>query len=288
MKKAVFGIAQTEQQAIRIANDLRSAGFSGNDISVLFPDKEGTRDFAHEQHTKAPEGAVSGVVAGGIIGGALGWLVGIGSLAIPGLGPFIAAGPILAALSGATVVGTAGGIAGALIGMGIPEYEAKRYEGKIRGGNILISVHAESSDEVSRAKKIFKDAGAEDISYTGEEGVNDEARAEASYESSARPVTQPYDAEPYLSYEPVFRQDFTSTYAQTGHPYTYYEPAYRYGYTLATDPRYRDREWDVIEPEARRGWSNNGHGTWEEFKEAVRRAWDTARSQRSARYVSPK
>ena len=286
MKKAVFGIAKTEPQAIRIANDLRAAGFSSNDISVLLPAKEGTRDFAHEQHTKAPEGAVSGVVAGGIIGGAFGWLVGIGSLAIPGLGPFIAAGPILAALSGVAAGGTFGGIAGALVGMGIPEYEAKRYEGKIRGGNILISVHAESSDEVSRAKKIFKDAGAEDISYTGEESVSDKAPEEVSYESSARPFTQPYDVEPYISYEPVFRQDFMSTYGQTGKPYAYYERAYRYGYILATDPRYRDREWDMIEPEAQRGWSENGHGTWVEFKGVVRRAWDIVRGQRSARQAS--
>jgi hypothetical protein len=289
MKKAVFGIAKTEQQAIRIANDLRAAGFSSNDISVLFPDKEGTRDFAHEQHTKAPEGAVSGAVAGGIIGGALGWLVGIGSLAIPGLGPFIAAGPILAALSGAAVVGTAGGITGALVGMGIPEYEAKRYEGKIRGGNILISVHAESSDEVSRAKKFFMDADAEDISYTGEESVSDEAPEEATYEPSARPLTQPYAAEPsnsYISYDPVFHEDFASTYGQTGQPYTYYEPAYRYGYMLATDPRYRDRDWDLIEPEAQRGWSERGHGTWVEFKGAVRRAWDIVRGQRSARQAA--
>jgi hypothetical protein len=289
MKKAVFGIAKTEQQAIRITNDLRSAGFSNNDISVLLPDKEGTRDFAHEQHTKAPEGAVSGVVAGGIIGGAFGWLVGIGSLAIPGLGPFIAAGPILAALSGVAAGGTVGGITGALVGMGIPEYEAKRYEGKIRGGNILISVHAESSDEVSRAKQIFKDADAEDISYTGEESVSDETRAETLSEPSPRPSTPTYEAEPnisYVSYEPVFRQDFTSAYGQMGRPYTYYEPAYRYGYMLATDPRYRDREWNMIEPEAERGWSGHGQGTWGEFKEAVRRAWDIVRGHHSARRVA--
>src|SRR5690349_24812894 len=192
MKKAVFGIAKTEPQAIRIANDLRAAGFSSNDISVLLPDKEGTRDFAHEQHTKAPEGAVSGVVAGGIIGGAFGWLVGIGSLAIPGLGPFIAAGPILAALSGVAAGGTVGGITGALVGMGIPEYEAKRYEGKIREGNILISVHAENADEVSRAKDVFKNAGAEDVAYTGEESVNRDSR-DASYETPARRSTQTYD-----------------------------------------------------------------------------------------------
>jgi hypothetical protein len=171
MAKAVLCIARRRAQAEEIVNALKAAGFSNNDISVLLPDKEGTRDFAHEQHTKAPEGAVTGAAAGGITLGALGWLVGIGSLAIPGLGPFIAAGPILAALSGAAVGGAVGGLAGGLIGMGIPEYEAKQYEGKIKEGNILISAHTDNSDEVSRAKEIFKNAGAEDISYTGESAV---------------------------------------------------------------------------------------------------------------------
>jgi hypothetical protein len=285
MAKSVFGIAKSEEQAIRIANDLRAAGFGGNDISVLFPDKQGTRDFAHEQHTKAPEGAVSGAVTGGVIGGALGWLVGIGSLAIPGVGPFIAAGPLLAALSGVAAGGTVGGIAGGLIGMGIPEYEAKRYEGKLKEGNILISVHAESSDEVARAKDVFKRAGAEDIAYTGEESVDGHSR-DASYETSSRRSTQPYDAEPYNSYEPLFREDFTSMYGHTGRPYTDYEPAYQYGYTLATDPRYRDREWDAIEPEARRGWTEHGRGSWEQFKDAVRRARDRVSGRRSAEQAS--
>ena len=134
-------------QAVRIANALKEAGFGDDDISVLFPDKTGTRDFAHEQNTKAPEGAATGAGAGGIVGGGLGWLVGIGSLAIPGVGPFIAAGPIMAALGGAAIGATVGGLTGALVGMGIPEIEAKQYESKIRGGNILISVHTESSDE---------------------------------------------------------------------------------------------------------------------------------------------
>ena len=285
MAKSVFGIARTEEQAIRIANDLRAAGFSHNDISVLFPDKQGTRDFAHEQHTKAPEGAVSGVVTGGIIGGALGWLVGIGSLAIPGLGPFIAAGPILAALGGVAAGGTAGGIVGALVGMGIPEYEAKRYEGKIREGNILISVHADNSDEVSRAKDIFRNAGAEDIAYTGEESVKGQER-DTSYEASVPRSTQPYDAQPYMSYEPMFRQDFTTMYGHTGRAYADYEPAYRYGYTLATDPRYRDRDWEVIEPEAKRGWAEDGRGTWEEFKDAIRRARERVLGRRSPERAS--
>ena len=173
--KAVFGIAKSVAQAEQIANGLKAAGFSGDDISVLFPDKEGTRDFAHEQHTKAPEGAATGAGTGGVLGGALGWLVGIGSLAIPGVGPFIAAGPIMAALAGAAVGAAAGGLAGALVGLGIPEYEAKRYEGKIREGNILISVHTDDGNEVNRAKEIFKREGAEDISYTGEASVRSRA-----------------------------------------------------------------------------------------------------------------
>src|SRR5688572_11489129 len=146
-KSSVICIASSEPQAITIVDRLKAAGFSNNDISVLFPDKTGTKDFAHEQHTKAPEGAATGSITGGVLGGALGWLAGIGALAIPGVGPFIAAGPIMAALGGAAVGGTVGGITGALIGLGIPEYEAKRYEGKIREGGILISVHADDSDE---------------------------------------------------------------------------------------------------------------------------------------------
>jgi hypothetical protein len=168
MAQAVFCLAKTEAQAITIVDQLKAAGFSPNDISVLLPDKTGTKDFAHEQHTKAPEGATAGAGTGGVLGGALGWLVGIGALAIPGLGPFIAAGPIMAALSGAAAGAALGGIAGALVGLGIPEYEAKRYEGKIKEGNLLISVHTENRTERDRAKRIFEQAGAEDIADTAE------------------------------------------------------------------------------------------------------------------------
>jgi len=168
MEKAVICIAKSEEQAVRIVNQLKEAGFSNNDISVLLPDRAGTRDFAHELHTKAPEGAATGAVAGGVAAGVLGWLAGIGSLAIPGVGPLIAAGPIMAALSGAAAGGAVGGLTGALIGFGIPEYEAKQYEGKVKNGNILISVHTEDSKERSAAKEIFDRAHAGDISYTGE------------------------------------------------------------------------------------------------------------------------
>jgi len=172
--KAVFGLVSSETQAEQIVNELQSAGFAGSDISVLFPDKQGTRDFAHEQNTKAPEGAVTGGVAGGVAGGALGLLAGIGALAIPGLGPFIAAGPIMATLSGAAAGATVGGIAGALVGMGIPELEAKRYEGKIKDGNILLAVHIDDSDQQKAAKDILEDGGAEDIKTGGEAKVPDD------------------------------------------------------------------------------------------------------------------
>ncbi len=177
MGKAVFCIVQNYAQALRVVGDLKTAGFSNNDISVLMPDKSGTRDFAHEQGTKAPEGAVTGASAGGAIGGTLGWLAGIGSLAIPGIGPFIAAGPIMAALSGAAVGAAVGGITGSLIGLGIPEIQAKQYEGKVKGGNVLISVHSEDSAETKRAKDIFERSGAEDISSTDEASVKKEMRA---------------------------------------------------------------------------------------------------------------
>ena len=167
-KKSVFCIATTRSQADQIVDQLKSASFSNNDISVLFPDKGTTHDFAHEKHTKAPEGTATGAGTGGVIGGALVWIAGIGALAIPGVGPFIAAGPIIAALSGAAVGAAVGGIAGGLIGLGIPEIEAKRYEGKIKEGNLLISVHADNSKEITRAKDIFTKAGAQDICTTGE------------------------------------------------------------------------------------------------------------------------
>jgi hypothetical protein len=175
-KKSVFCIATSRDQAERIVDNLKNAGFSNNDISVLFPDRATTHDFAHEKHTKAPEGIATGAGSGGVVGGALGWLAGIGALAIPGVGPFIAAGPILAALSGAAVGATIGGIAGGLIGLGIPELEAKRYEGKIREGNILLSVHTDRPREIAGAEKIFKDAGAQDICATGESSAPEKTK----------------------------------------------------------------------------------------------------------------
>jgi hypothetical protein len=165
---AAFGIYRDASSVDSAVDALRQAGFRNTDISVLFPENEGTKDFAHEKNTKAPEGTAAGVGTGAIVGGGLGWLAGIGALAIPGVGPFIAAGPIMAALAGVGVGGAIGGIAGALVGMGIPEYEAKRYEGRVKEGGILLSVHCDSSDWTKKAKELLKNTGAEDISSTGE------------------------------------------------------------------------------------------------------------------------
>ena len=171
MKQSVAGIVKTRLEAENLVNALRANGFGDNEISALFPDKEGTKDFAHDNSTKAPEGAVTGATTGGVIGGTLGLLAGIGAIAVPGVGPLIAAGPIMATLSGAAVGATVGGIAGALIGMGIPEYEAKMYEGKIRDGNILLAVHCDTNDELKAAEELFKQYGATDIKRVGEASV---------------------------------------------------------------------------------------------------------------------
>src|SRR6266852_3533688 len=165
---AVYGIYRDRAHVEDAVDALIDNGFRSEDISVLMPENVGTKDFAHEKKTKAPEGAAAGASTGAVVGGTLGLLAGIGALAIPGLGPFIAAGPIVGALAGAGVGGALGGIAGALIGMGIPEYEAKRYEGRIQHGNILLSVHADDSQWVDRAKKILEHTGAEDIASSAE------------------------------------------------------------------------------------------------------------------------
>src|ERR1700726_1816520 len=165
---AVFGIYTDRSSLERGVEALKTAGFSNNDVSVLFPENQGTKDFAHEKNTKAPEGTATGATSGAVIGGTLGWLPGKGALAIPGLGPFIAAGPIMAALAGAGAGGVVGGLAGALVGMGIPEYEAKRYEGRVKEGGILLSVHSDNSEWTKKAKEVLERTGAHDVSSTGE------------------------------------------------------------------------------------------------------------------------
>lgn len=175
--KAVFGIYPTADQAERAVDSLITAGFATTDISVLLPDSRSTKEFAHHKETKAPEGTAVGVTAGGAVGGTLGVLAGIGALAIPGLGPFIAAGPIMAGLAGLGVGGAVGGLVGALVGMGIPEYEAKRYEGRVKDGGTLLSVHCDTSEQIDRAKEVLKTTGAEDVASAGEATGADPAKA---------------------------------------------------------------------------------------------------------------
>jgi hypothetical protein len=169
---AVFGIYRDREHVENAVNVFMDEGFRAADVSVLLPDNVGTKDFAHEKHTKAPEGAATGAGTGAVVGGTLGLLAGIGALAIPGLGPFIAAGPIMATLAGVGSGGVIGGFIGALVGMGIPEYEAKRYEGLIKQGRVLLSVHCDDSDWVRRAKNILERTGATDISSSGESGAD--------------------------------------------------------------------------------------------------------------------
>jgi len=176
---AVFGIFRSTSAAAEAIGRLREAGYRNTDISILVPENLGTKDFGHEKATKAPEGAAAGGAGGAVVGGVLGWLAGIGALAIPGLGPFIAAGPIMAALAGAGGGGMVGGLVGGLAGLGMPEYEAKRYEGRVKEGGVLMSVHCDDSEWVSRAEKIFKECGAQDVSSTSE--------ASADYQASNRP-----------------------------------------------------------------------------------------------------
>lgn len=179
---AVFGIFPARGMAEEAVDRLLANGFRNEDISVLMQDNAGTKDFAHEKHTKAPEGAATGVLAGGVIGGTIGLLAGIGVLAIPGLGPLIAAGPVIAALTGIGSGTVVGGLLGALIGMGIPEYEAKRYEGRIKEGGVLLSVHCDNSDWVVKAKDVLRNSGAEDIAAASE--------ARADFATSDKPLSR--------------------------------------------------------------------------------------------------
>jgi hypothetical protein len=182
---AAFGIYRDEVSLRNGVERLQREGFRPTDLSILFPENVGTKDFAHEKGTKAPEGAATGAGSGAVIGGVLGWLAGVGSITIPGVGPFLAAGPIMAALAGMGVGGTAGGLIGALAGAGIPEYEAKRYQGMLKNGGILISVHCDNSEWTSKAKDILERTGADDVSSTGE------ARADFAESDKPRPRTAP-------------------------------------------------------------------------------------------------
>lgn len=189
---AAFGIFPTRSKAETAVDKLHAAGFSSDDVSVLMADKQGSKDFASEKNTKAPEGTTAGVLGGGTLGGTLGLLAGLGALAIPGVGPLIAAGPIMGALAGLGIGGAVGGLVGALVGLGIPEYEAKRYEGRVNDGGILVSVHCESSEEISRAKDVLKAAGGEDIASSGEKAVSSHTATNVDEVDTTQRMHAPY------------------------------------------------------------------------------------------------
>jgi hypothetical protein len=178
---AVYGLYATPGTAEAAVDHLLQRGFTNSSISVLLPDDESTRAFAHEKATKAPEGTTTGAATGGVLGGTLGLLAGIGALAIPGVGPFIAVGPIMATLAGVGVGGAVGGLVGALVGMGIPEYEAKRYEGAVKDGGVLLSIHCDTSEQIDAAKRALKETGAKDISSSGEAGSDSKAGVHTTY-----------------------------------------------------------------------------------------------------------
>lgn len=207
-KVAAFGIFKSQANVERAVDALKMANFNNSDISVLLPDKEGTREFAHEKATKAPEGATTGGATGAILGGTLGWLVGLGTLAIPGVGPFIAAGPIMAALAGAGIGTAVGGLGGALVGMGIPEYEAKRYEGVVKNGGILLSVHCSTDEAKDRAKKILESMGGEGIASASEARSDTDMRGTTSGPTMSRAETLMGTNRPLQNQEDVTTRDF--------------------------------------------------------------------------------
>jgi hypothetical protein len=273
---AVFGIFKTKADAENCVGALRDNGFRVEDISVLLPENLGSKDLKTEKATKTPEGVTTGATTGAVIGGALGLLAGIGALAIPGLGPFIAAGPIVATLAGIGAGGTIGGLTGALIGMGMPEYEAKRYEGRVREGGILLSVHCDNSEWTRKAKDMLQRVGASDVSSTGESG--------ADFAKSDRPM--PRGIEGDEDYAGDFRLHYERTFVATGVPFEQYSPAYEYGYQMAGEPRYRGRNFNDVEGDLRRDYERaHPNSTWEKMKDAVRYGWDrlTGKGARTAR-----
>lgn len=286
----VLGIYESRTQLERGIEELRKAGFRTNSVSALFPDGDQTREFAHEKGTKAPEGATTGATSGAVLGGTLGWLAGIGTLAIPGLGPFIAAGPIMAALAGAGVGGAVGGVTGALIGMGFPEYEAKRYEGRVKDGGILVSVTCADSDEEDRVEDILERTGARDVSSTGAASADDEVGVGARTEtrrmaqpatSGVRATERASEVAGWSTYQNDCRRDYESRYATSGAQWSTMEPAYQFGHRMATDARYRGRAWSDVESDMRTAYlREKPNSTWESVKDAVRYGWERVSGQR--------
>jgi hypothetical protein len=262
----VFGIFTDKEEAANAVDRLRSAGFRNTDVAVLVSETPGNKDLGLANATKAPEGAVAGAGSGAILGGAFGWLAGIGSLAIPGVGPFIAAGPLLSLLAGVGAGGALGGVAGALIGAGTPEYEAKRYEGRVHNGHILLSVHCDESTWARTAREILENSGAEDISSTSE--------ASGDFDSSDRPLPRRDEA---ASYDAEFRSNFARFYAGSGFTYDQVAPLYFWGFNMATQPGYSGKNYADVEPELKTAYlRSNPNADWEKMSTAVLYGWEKA------------
>jgi hypothetical protein len=262
----VFGIYRGKQDAADAVERLRGAGFRNTDVAVLIPETTGNKDIGLDKATKAPEGAVVGAGSGAFLGGALGWLAGIGSLAIPGVGPFIVAGPLLSLLAGVGAGGAVGGVAGALIGAGTPEYEAKRYEGRVHRGHVLLSVHCDNAAWTESACEILKHTGAEDISSTTE--------ASGDFDSTDRPRLRREDAS---GYQAEFRRNFAEFYAGSGLTFEDLAPSYAWGFNMANDPRFRGKNFPDVEPELKAAYLLwNPNTDWEKRSTAVLYGWEKA------------
>jgi len=262
----VVGVFHDIEDARRAVEALKDADFDANDIGLLAHDRERGREVAEETGTRshAGEGAATGLVAGGILGGLGGWLVGIGALAIPGVGPFIAAGAIGTALAGAAVGAGVGAIAGALVGMGLPEDEAKYYEGEVQGGRTLVTVRADG--RYDEARRILRDGGAYDIEDRG----TDRSMTRTPAISAAGA-----GAGSWNTYAPEYRNRWQQRYGTSGGRWEEYEPAYRYGYEMRSRPEYRDRKWEDVEPDLRRDWETRyPTSAWDRMRESIRDAWD--------------
>lgn len=294
---AMFDDLSTAHEAVE---ELRDTGFTQDDVSLVARDRAGEYGTYLDQDVddEVAESTATGAIAGGAIGGLAGLLVGLGALTIPGIGPVVAAGPIVAGLTGAGIGAAAGGIFGALVGWGIPEAEAELYAEGVRRGGVIVAVRA-PENQVQRAVDILTSYDPTDIqrrsTYWREEGWT-------GYDSNAAPFTaeeidrelsrydrynvqsdvdygefedyEEYQEYDYDTFAPFFREHYQTNYANRGYAYDRYDPAYRYGYSLATDERYYDRDWDLIEPEARRQWESEHESAWDEFKDTVRHAWE--------------
>jgi hypothetical protein len=274
-RDVVVGLFREPDEARDAIGALKDAGFRGDDISVLVPDRDRTRDMAAETGTRAAGGAATGALAGGILGGLGGWLVGIGALAIPGVGPFIAAGVFATALTGAVVGAGVGAIAGALIGMGIPKDEAEWYETEVRGGRTLVTVKADG--RYDEAQTLLRRYGAYDIQSRETAGVVAETEGYGTA-TAERPATFGTTAATTRRWDedmPSYRSSWEQRYGTSAGRWEDYEPSYRYGWERSSDPRYRGRAWSEVEPEFQRDWESRYPDTpWERAGEAIRDAWE--------------